>query len=1013
MEPRDLQIPPPGTWQAFEDLVHALFTDAWGDPNTQKNGRQGQPQHGVDIFGSPGRCHSRVEGVQCKGKDGNCRAAATVQEIDAEIAKAEGFRPGLAHWTFATTAPSDGRLQEHARLISVERVSRGTFPVTVLGWQEIALRLCGHPMVLERFYPQHAFDVPGILARLEAAGTIPSMGETPPPIAWHPVEFKGDRDLGPALLGRPLGPSDATACPRLDEADTLLGELLRGYSARLVGDPGGGKSVCAYQTAGSLEVQGWKVLQLDDPRALTAGLPPRDDRTLFIVDDVHLAPAGTLAAAERAAGPGRLLLSVHNGIDRESSGRGAVVIERRRAVRTIAEGLRTDPRTLAAVRRVDDCVGELPLELDLGQRIDHAQEKADYPWQFCFIMGGGWRRAERATTAARAVGAAITFAAIAIRQLASRDARPPLGDIVRLAGGAGVAESDVRGALEWLARERLIVDARDLRCPHQRFAAVVLAEILDCGIAEEHAAVAAILRGVFADATLPLAGLYVLLHELRFGGGYGRWTHLVAPDVLESAIERAWSAETAELQGHAAFFLAEANALTGTGPLHACERHAETLVRWLDEVDGPSALGLAHFVNDLRSRDKGAPPRLFGASNPERVAAAVSSATPENAYQFGQLAGCLWIIADDGWKRRFGAGLRRNPLVGLAANWPEDLDLYGLAGLCAGLGWQEEAIALDMVEAALPHIRRRIAGDPARGFQEVDDIASRVLRVHDVLGVYKGRIAPRERHRALARAMVAEADPERLALQLSQAPLKLFQSASFLLRFLLRADPARFRATVACIDWQAISRTLGEHWRHLPHEAEVLFGVMFAAPKSRPAIRRLILDNLSRVDVLPARLACMAPDAAERILEHGRQIGTASGGHVCWDHVPALVEAFADQRPDLLDGLLAPLEAAAATTFSRPHPSWYRDAGPTLVSLRRRAPQSLARILARIDPVQAEVGWTASLNAGGGARRAVAHLVTAAVKLTQPVGDLARRLRTRFPEATRLPREDLTGASGR
>ena len=47
-----IQLPPPANWQDFEDLCHRLWSSIWGT-NPQKNGRQGQPQCGVDIYGMP------------------------------------------------------------------------------------------------------------------------------------------------------------------------------------------------------------------------------------------------------------------------------------------------------------------------------------------------------------------------------------------------------------------------------------------------------------------------------------------------------------------------------------------------------------------------------------------------------------------------------------------------------------------------------------------------------------------------------------------------------------------------------------------------------------------------------------------------------------------------------------------------------------------------------------------------------------------------------------------------
>ena len=133
MEDREKQIPAPKSWTTFEDLCHCLFKAIWGDPLAQKNGRSGQPQHGVDVFGSPGSNYEIYQGVQCKGKETQYSAKPSVKELECEISKAESFEPSLQHWIFATTAPVDGALQEAARNISAARKKEGLFTVSVFG----------------------------------------------------------------------------------------------------------------------------------------------------------------------------------------------------------------------------------------------------------------------------------------------------------------------------------------------------------------------------------------------------------------------------------------------------------------------------------------------------------------------------------------------------------------------------------------------------------------------------------------------------------------------------------------------------------------------------------------------------------------------------------------------------------------------------------------------------------------------------------------------------------------
>lgn len=82
MDAHEKQILPPKSWENFEDLCHQLFKAVWRDPYAQKNGRRGQKQHGVDIYGSPAADYHIYQGVQCKTKNdpgGNIQSTAELE----------------------------------------------------------------------------------------------------------------------------------------------------------------------------------------------------------------------------------------------------------------------------------------------------------------------------------------------------------------------------------------------------------------------------------------------------------------------------------------------------------------------------------------------------------------------------------------------------------------------------------------------------------------------------------------------------------------------------------------------------------------------------------------------------------------------------------------------------------------------------------------------------------------------------------------------------------------------
>ncbi len=114
-----------------------------------KNGRVGQPQFGVDIFGRP-LYSTSVAGVQCKDKDGRLGSSLTAKELTAECKKVLNFTPQLGSFTLATTAPRDQAIQSKARQLSEDAFF--PFSVQVWSWDDIEAEVLYRPRILEHFY---------------------------------------------------------------------------------------------------------------------------------------------------------------------------------------------------------------------------------------------------------------------------------------------------------------------------------------------------------------------------------------------------------------------------------------------------------------------------------------------------------------------------------------------------------------------------------------------------------------------------------------------------------------------------------------------------------------------------------------------------------------------------------------------------------------------------------------------------------------------------------------------
>lgn len=127
----------PSNWQDFEKLCKLLWGEIWNcEDSIKRHGRQGQNQHGVDVYAYVDKYNGYC-GIQCKGKDDYTNAKLTENEIDEEIEKALTFEPSLKLLIFATTANKDANIEAYIRKKDVENRCKGSFKVDIASWEDI------------------------------------------------------------------------------------------------------------------------------------------------------------------------------------------------------------------------------------------------------------------------------------------------------------------------------------------------------------------------------------------------------------------------------------------------------------------------------------------------------------------------------------------------------------------------------------------------------------------------------------------------------------------------------------------------------------------------------------------------------------------------------------------------------------------------------------------------------------------------------------------------------------
>jgi len=148
----------PANWEDFETLCKKLWGEIWNCPEIKKNGRSGQAQHGVDIYGIPAG-ENQYWGIQCKGKEEYTQKQLTEKEIDREIGEATKFQPPLSKFYFATTALKDVRTEEYVRKRNIENKLKGLFEVHLFSWEDIVELIDENKLTHDWYVKRQGFKI--------------------------------------------------------------------------------------------------------------------------------------------------------------------------------------------------------------------------------------------------------------------------------------------------------------------------------------------------------------------------------------------------------------------------------------------------------------------------------------------------------------------------------------------------------------------------------------------------------------------------------------------------------------------------------------------------------------------------------------------------------------------------------------------------------------------------------------------------------------------------------------
>jgi primosomal replication protein N len=311
-----------------------------------------------------------------------------------------------------------------------------------------------------------------------------------------------------------------------------------------------------------------------------------------------------------------------------------------------------------------------------------------------------------------------------------------------------------------------------------------------------------------------------------------------------------------------------------------------------------------------------------------------------------------------------------------------------------------------MVERIVPRIVTEIEKEPADAFREIQDVAWHVLKGIDLLGIYAKKHRQTKREAGICRTIARHLPAQVVGERLSHMTKRQFQPAGYLIDFLRRSDPDVFKQVLRAIDWSAIDATIGDDWETLFHDGEVFLRIASLDKETERTIIAIIEERLKDAKILRPKVALLSPKLIERHLDENRAVAIDTHDHIDWVSAAVIVARLVESRPDLVPTVVEPLVLPVSAKLSKSHPSFWRDAHLFFHLIRQFAPNFLDRMLDGVDPSTAESNWIAGIKSPPDVRRATTILVDSALSRGDGVGQMARRIRRKYPAMSKPIKED-------
>ena len=423
---------------------------------------------------------------------------------------------------------------------------------------------------------------------------------------WEELTFKDQRDLSHAIMGYSLTSMDVECCPIFPQVSRTEKQLCIVDYVVIQGETGCGKSICLYQVAHRFFQNGWSVYLLRN--SFTEGmliLPNNTEKSLYIIDDAQTLQDSLLDHITRQGRNNRKVLLAKTITDRTNS--DTIILTQKDAVNILyREFLNRKEEIWPIVKRYDNTIGVNIFDLPIEKRLADARN-AVTPWQFSYILRGGWKTMEELY---KSIGdrndcdlLAAVIATFQILQLDKAVDLDQLGERLR-----AIAPEYRWGAsdLELLIDRRIVLSKDDIRIVHLESACIIVTLFFDAPPNEKQDLLLKVIeKSLLSEEISPLGIVWLCNGCNRYIKHIWRIEDKFLTDrIIENVSVQLYKPHTSEEVRNTMYLLQKILASKEKDKgIQILFDNSNQIIHLIDHADSISAWGFSELLNSLYNYD--------------------------------------------------------------------------------------------------------------------------------------------------------------------------------------------------------------------------------------------------------------------------------------------------------------------------------------------------------------------------------------------------------------------------